>query len=278
MLLKIFFIIILALTFIFLLTQNNIKLIKDPNKKKIIGVISRYNEDLNWINEYPFNQINYIVYNKGINHNFNKKNIIKIVDLKNVGRCDHTYLYHIINNYDNLDDITIFLPGSLDMINKKIFAVDLINKILEYNKGVILTQKFIKIFNKNLYNFEVNNYNATYGKNKELNPEKKIYKSTIRPFGKWYEDKFKNFNIEYTMQFGIFSVDKKDILQFNKEYYNKFLIDVSNSSNPEAGHYIEKSWVSIFNPKHTYIITSNFIQFLLIFLELLIYKPIQKFL
>jgi hypothetical protein len=36
-------------------------------------VVSRYNEDLKWMNEYPFNKFQYIVYNKGVNENFCKK-------------------------------------------------------------------------------------------------------------------------------------------------------------------------------------------------------------
>jgi hypothetical protein len=43
----------------------------------------------------------------------------KIVNLPNVGKCDHTYLYHIINNYNNLSKILVFLPGSINMENKK---------------------------------------------------------------------------------------------------------------------------------------------------------------
>ena len=34
--------------------------------------------------------------------------------LPNVGREGCTYLHHIINKYDYLDDITVFLQGSLD--------------------------------------------------------------------------------------------------------------------------------------------------------------------
>ena len=43
-------------------------------------VVSRYNEKLNWINEFPFNQFNYTVYNKGENDNFIKTNVIKIIN------------------------------------------------------------------------------------------------------------------------------------------------------------------------------------------------------
>ena len=82
-------------------------------------IISRFNEDLSWTTEFPFDQYKYIVYNKGNNDNFEKKNVSEVINLLNVGRCDHTYLYHIVKNYDNLSSILIFLPGSLNMKKKK---------------------------------------------------------------------------------------------------------------------------------------------------------------
>lgn len=58
-------------------------------------VIARYNEDLHWLN--TIQDIDLItIYNKGplidtsyINH----KNVV-VHNIPNVGRCDHTYLYH----------------------------------------------------------------------------------------------------------------------------------------------------------------------------------------
>jgi hypothetical protein len=34
-------------------------------------VVARFNEDLRWTCEFPFNHFQYIVYNKGNNDNFN---------------------------------------------------------------------------------------------------------------------------------------------------------------------------------------------------------------
>ena len=78
--------------------------------KNIEIVISRYNENLEWLNYEPFNKYKNIIYNKGPNDDFCKTNNIKVFNLENIGRCDHTYLFHIIENYDNLADITVFLP------------------------------------------------------------------------------------------------------------------------------------------------------------------------
>ncbi len=266
----IFLFLILFLTFIF--SQNNKKLIKDTSKKNIVGIIARYNEDLKWTTKHPFNKIKYIVYNKGPNDNFTKKNVIKTVKLENIGREGNTFLYHIINNYNNLDDITIFLPGSVDMVNKKYIAEEMINKILKYNKSIIVSQKILSIFDKDIYNFKVDKYSSTNTNNKKLNSESNLQLSKIRPFGKWYEDKFNNYDIKYMGTFGIFSVDKRDILQFPKEYYNKFLMEVNESSNPEVGHYLEKSWIRIFKPKYTNIQTNNFKLFLFFFFSNLLIK------
>ena len=110
----------------------------DPNLDVTI-IIARYNEDLKWTLEAPFNQYKYIVYNKGENENFEKENIKDIITLPNVGKCDHTYLYHIIENYDNLSDITVFLPGSIDVRYKKRIASKLLEEMEMKKKAIFIS-------------------------------------------------------------------------------------------------------------------------------------------
>ena len=57
-------IIIILLLLILCILFNLEKFTETPN---IELVIARYNEDLNWLNEEPFNKYPYIVYNKGNN-------------------------------------------------------------------------------------------------------------------------------------------------------------------------------------------------------------------
>jgi hypothetical protein len=96
-------------------------------------VIARYNEDLSWLKKIP-KSIKITIYNKGIDDIENMKNLknlkYNIIKLPNIGRESHTYLYHIINNYDKLADKTIFCqgdsifhsPGFLDLLkNIKLF-------------------------------------------------------------------------------------------------------------------------------------------------------------
>ena len=68
-------------------------------------VIARYNEDLSWLKKLP-KTIKITVYNKGLD-NLD----IPSIRLPNIGRESHTYLYHIIQNYDNLAEQTIFCQG-----------------------------------------------------------------------------------------------------------------------------------------------------------------------
>jgi radical SAM superfamily enzyme YgiQ (UPF0313 family) len=48
--------------------------------------------------------------------------------------------------------------------------------------------------------------------------------------------------------FGIFSIDKRDIIQHPIERYQKLLEIVNIYFNHEASHYIERSWGVIFFP------------------------------
>jgi hypothetical protein len=212
-------------------------------------IISRYNEDLEWINEYPFNQFQYIVYNKGVNENFCKNNVKQIINLPNVGRESHTYLYHIVNNYDNLSDILIFFPGSLNLNYKKEKAIKILNNIIlnNYKKAIFIGHHQNDIF-ETFKDFKLDNWKCSNLKNFELNPESELQLSRLRPYGKWYRYFFKNIKARWNTYCGTFSIDKRDIIQHPKTRYEILLNTVSNSSNPEANHYIERSWGAIFYP------------------------------
>ena len=211
-------------------------------------VVSRYNENLNWINSEPFNKYFITCYNKGNNDNFKINSPHEIIKLNNVGKCDHTYLYHIINNYDNLSDYIIFLPGSNNINYKLVKSKNLINHI-EFFGSLVNIGPYIESSIKNyFYNFKCDNYKTTDKNNYILNNESKTEKSKIRPFGKWYEHHFNNINVHFYTWWGIFAISKEIIHQHPKEYYEKFLNELCNSSNPEVGHYIERSWFAIFHP------------------------------
>ena len=210
-------------------------------------IVARYNEDLSWMKESPFNLFRYIVYNKGVNDDFEKCNVDEIINLPNIGRCDHTYLYHIVNNYNKLNDINVFFPGCLNMSFKKTKAIKILNGIIN-NKTAIFLGTFTRSIKDTFSNFTLDNWTSTDAANKTLNPECKTYPAALRPYNKWYNYMFGDIKVEYYCIHGIFSIHKMDIIQHPISRYTQLLNAVSLHSNPEAGHYIERSWAAIFHP------------------------------
>lgn len=221
---------------------------KEETSGNIELVVSRYNEDLEWLKSPPFNKYPVTCYNKGDNEDFYKPKDMKIIKLENVGRCDHTYIYHIINNYDKLSDLTIFLPGSCNMQHKKDIAEKLVIQTESHKDTVFIGNKSEKSIKDIFYNFSLDEWSASDDKNKSLNPEKKLLPSEIRPYGKWYEHHFGDKYVDYVCYFGIIGFHKKHILQHPKSYYETFIEELNKSSNPEVGHYFERSWAAIFGP------------------------------
>jgi len=200
-------------------------------------VVARYNENLDWLKKYKNISL---VYNKG--NNDVELNDFNVINLPNFGRESHTYLYHIINNYDNLKEYTIFFQGSLD------FAKD-----IKHNK-----------LNIEDY-FQLNDFNGTL---QSCSFEQLKY--PIQHFGKWkieYDNglmKKSNFSCCYTwlknfLEFdeidleyidvawgAMFSVHKSIILKKPKIFYEHLLRFIDYHPNPEEGHYFERSWYFIF--------------------------------
>jgi len=61
-------------------------------------VIAKYKEDASWVTILEPHKIT--IYDKSNG------------TIPNIGRETHTYLHHIVNNYDNLADVTVFLQGN----------------------------------------------------------------------------------------------------------------------------------------------------------------------
>ena len=80
-------------------------------------VIARYNEDISWSSN--FKNIRKI-YNKG-----DELAGFDCIQLPNVGREAHTYLYHIIHNWDNLAEQTMFCQGGAHQHHLTIEIIDL---------------------------------------------------------------------------------------------------------------------------------------------------------
>lgn len=207
-------------------------------------VINRFNESVDWIKEYE--DIKIIIYNKGSELKINQKNV-SVIDKENLGRESETYLYHVIENYSTLSDLTIFTQA---------YPFDNIPSFFEF-------------LNSDLSKKEYNNHFNWYGKNSDIcdqNGSPGIYpilsghpNEFNRTLGTIYKDVFSkecpsviNFKPNAS-----FSVSKDLILKRPKKLYQKllsYLIYPEQNDyegifkyNPYEGHIIERMWGLIFN-------------------------------
>jgi hypothetical protein len=216
-----------------------------------ILVIARYMEDLEWLQTENFKEYSYIVYNKGTNSDYCKTDkFLKEITLPNVGREAHTYLFHIIENYDNLNDMTIFLPGSMNLHHKTVKGNALIQQLKQTpSTTVYVCDKELSntsVLHAHMF-LELNKYSSSNEPNSSENNHSDMYPCLFRPFGFWYLYYFNKYIPNaYTTYNSIFSLSRQTILDKPKDYYCKLITQVNKHHNHEVGHYFERAWYMIF--------------------------------
>jgi hypothetical protein len=235
--------------------ENYVNNKNNQNNQNTI-VIARYKEDVSYLLNDEFKNYNIVIYNKG--DEITNPEIIekcKIIQLPNVGKCDHTYLHHIIENYNHISDVTIFLPASFYFMdykkNRGLKIIEIVNDIknsvfpsVNLNGSVYETDY--------LYYFQLDEWKTSFEGNQENNQENNTNYDTlispIRPYGLWFEKHFPNNICPYVTYMGMFAISKDDIYKNPVEKYKELISYVDNHVNPEAGHYIERAWVPLFYP------------------------------
>jgi hypothetical protein len=182
-------------------------------------IVSRYNENIDWTKEFD----NVIIYNKGYPLNIHNE-----ILLQNVGREGHTYYQYIYDNYDNLDDYTIFLQG-----NPFDHSPNIINDIKKY-----------KYSNLDI-GFEFLSTWIIYC------PLTGCYvHPTYLPLQEVYEKLYNERRNDITIQFGAgaqFIVSKKNILSNPRDFYLKIIQLLEYDVNPIEGFVIERFHKRIMN-------------------------------
>jgi len=200
-------------------------------KKKFQMVIARYNEDIAWL--LPFKDI-VIIYNKG--NYIELLNNFHTINLKNYGRESHTYLYHIITNYDNLSDKIIFFQGKIhdhhildieDYFKKNDFIAKLNNINIDFLKT--------KIKHTGKWKKEINSGNMKLSLFTPYDWITKIIGIDV------------NIEISKIVWGANFSISKEMILSKPKIFYENILRYIDYHMNPEEGHFLERSWYIIFH-------------------------------
>jgi hypothetical protein len=214
----------------------------------ITCILTRYNEIIDWI-EYIINDIDFIyIYNKGPNdilfkHYTPPAEKIKIIKLENIGRIDHTIVYHILQNWDSLDDTIISLPGSVLMCKMKGAYLSAIRKNLKRinNFSGYYSPRFHKVGPQ--FNYSIDNYRAEGACNQNGN---EFIKSEYPDFQAWKKAIIDERPMHYVSMRGMFIVNKENILHISKTIYENLLKSLSVGDNIENGHFAERIWAHLF--------------------------------
>ena len=202
-------------------------------------IIARYDENLNWLES--FRDFKIIIYNKGKTLNINSENI-KVINLKNVGRESHTWIYHIVNNYNNLDDINIFLQGRIDDLECMAFK-DPNNYLRFIEKNGFAASRYGVLGPWHW------SWNVGIEKDKRYRKQwikKEISRSKIG-FRKFSKSLFPEIPILINTSYGGCFAIKKDLIKnYDLLFYKNLLNKLSVHKNPIEGHYMERLWCYMF--------------------------------
>lgn len=181
---------------------------------KVTVVIASYKNDLGWLNYITNPDVNIIVIKKGNALIYERAE--ETIIIKNVGMCDHSFLYYISHFYDFLEDYTIFLQDypfdhyrdTISFINSK-----------EYLRGFKpLAEKFIPI-----------------------------------PPGEGTDNFIESF-LDITFQGVIFpggaqySVPKYNIISKPKKFWIYLYNELPWNENSFIPWWVERSWLFLYNP------------------------------
>ena len=209
-------------------------------------VIARYREDISWIRKPEFDCFNKFVYNKGPPDDFGDDT--KVFNIPNVGRECHTFLYHIVENYDSIADLTVFVPGSCMDELKVTSTKMLLSRVHESGDTVLPGKWYSPDVVSVLRNFKIASWSGTNDKNRENLPQKKCRASLVSPFGSWFKNHFGNVQINVVCFNSMFAVSKSHVRQKPSSHYSLLLNCLNDHSNPEDGHFMERSWQAVFYP------------------------------
>lgn len=178
-------------------------------------IVSHYKEDLGWLQELSRSDFKITIYNKYEGENL----------LPNVGRESHTYLTHIVNHYENLADVSIFLQG-----NPIEHCKDLLKKLesVKYYKYEYLG------LSDGLIMCDGNGRPHCGG---DHLPAAKLYE--------WLFDA-ESPEVFVCNSAGQFAVTRDAIKLRSKAFYEKALKTLDYDINPIEGYCFERMWSSIF--------------------------------
>jgi hypothetical protein len=232
---------------------------KSTGERTVEIVVSRFCEDISWVCDPQFAAFRKIVYNKGptptrmraqswsSNTTRNVAFEYREVALPNVGREGHTFLHHIVHCYDSLADVTILLPGSCMDELKLSQSRELIERAI-HTRDTVIAGKWYADVQGSLYNFSIDGWVGWSADNQKQQPSSSCAPAPVRPFGRWYEAYIGLMRTQVVCFTSTLAISREHVHQHPKSRYEAILESLSMHSNPEVGHFLERSWQGLFYP------------------------------
>lgn len=187
-------------------------------------IVARYKENIDWLESLEHLYVP-IIYDK---YHANGSNF-----LANVGRESQTYLYHIVNNYSKLSEVTVFCQGN-PIDHEPNFISKLSNPTIIDNVKILGFLGLGPQIKEGPYaNFDPRHPNGL-----------PMFYILDLLFGLTISN-----NTYDTMYGAQFIVTKSNIQNRPPQLYNFLLQFVLDESNPIEGYIFERLWPYIFNPK-----------------------------
>ena len=167
--------------------------------------------------------------------NLNTRGVnVTTVQHPNVGREFGSYFQYVVDNYDSLDGVIIFISANIGKHNRlKIFQ-----KFLRSNSCYQCNASRMGLL-VGRYDFTLNEY-----LNLPLTP------AAPRPFGAWFEEYIGPWpgNLKYVCLNGMIKTHAKYVTAHPLEFFEEFRRQSAVSKDTEVGHYFERAIYYIFGP------------------------------
>ena len=246
-------------------------------------VIAQYDESLSWVDFAAERSphVRYTVYSKG------KTPLAGTISLPNVGRESHTFLYHIVKNYDSLADWTVFTQAAAPSFGFRAnnhdsghmcSGVTWDNYITPFPNGEdwymvqTVATRFPEVAHSDRFDmmFQIENSSgATCPADVQkgwskwwTEPDHPLIQKQLtqtEPFlppvefyNTYISPDVEYFYAGFTLSFangGRFAVSRDRILRRPQKYYKNLLRELSKSVNPIEGYYMETMWYDVFHPE-----------------------------
>ncbi|GJC89284.1 hypothetical protein ColLi_12122 [Colletotrichum liriopes] len=176
------------------------------------------------------------------------------IPLRNIGREGHTHLYHIVTNYDALDEVTVFTQADpLDLLSP---AVKVTEDIVR--RALAVEDDDVSPLNPELFHDVADWGHIDWNSSAQklwITPSqiKTLQRAPYTPGEFWTKLLGgRHPPAIRAMHGGIFAVRRETIRNLPRAVYQNALAEFekANSTNPEVGFFMERMWAPMFSRKY----------------------------